>query len=133
MKRVRIPIVFREKRTKTDSGQYFGSDHRNCSNGGNGFRANEVKELANQTARATEDIGKRIQNIQINTENSVKVIANITKSIHNINDIPNTIAASVEEQSVTTSEISLKITEASRGTEDISINIVSMAEAANET
>ena len=102
---------------------------------GKGFAvvANEVKELANQTAKATEDISIRIQDIQSNTGNSVDAIAKITASIHNINEIANTIAASVEEQSTTTSEIARSIAEASTGTDSISETIVGMAKAAQET
>ena len=102
---------------------------------GKGFAvvANEVKELANQTAKATEDIGKLIQDIQDKTVGSVDAIGNITTSIHNINEIANTIAASVEEQSATTSEIARSIAEASTGTESISSNIIGMAQAAQET
>ncbi|MFQ5482338.1 MAG: methyl-accepting chemotaxis protein, partial [Nitrospinaceae bacterium] len=75
---------------------------------GKGFAvvANEVKELANQTAKATEDIGKRVLDIQNNTQNAVGAIGEITQVINQISDISSTIASSVEEQTATTNEMS---------------------------
>ena len=66
---------------------------------GKGFAvvANEVKELANQTAKATEDISKKVQSIQAGSSNAVHAIAEISEIINKINDISSTIASSVEE------------------------------------
>jgi methyl-accepting chemotaxis protein len=81
---------------------------------GKGFAvvANEVKELAKQTAKATEDITNRIQAIQGDTKSAVDAIAQIRQVILRINDISNTIAIAVEEQGKVTSEISRNVTEA---------------------
>ena len=75
---------------------------------GKGFAvvANEVKELAKQTAKATEDISRKIEAIQGDTKGAVEAIAQIGKIINQINDIQNTIASAVEEQTATTGEIS---------------------------
>ena len=85
---------------------------------GKGFAvvANEVKELAKETAKATEDISKRIEAIQSDTKGAVLAIDEISTVINQINDISSTIASAVEEQTATTNEISRNITEASRGT-----------------
>jgi len=98
---------------------------------GKGFAvvANEVKELANQTAQATEDISKKINDIQTNTDGAVDEIGRITSIINKINDISNTIASSVEEQTATTAEMSRSVNEASKGTENITSNITGVAEA----
>ncbi|MDH5457291.1 MAG: methyl-accepting chemotaxis protein [Nitrospinota bacterium] len=102
---------------------------------GKGFAvvANEVKELANQTAHATEDIRKRIQDIQAETGSAVEDIGKIASIINQINDIANTIASSVEEQTATTSEISRSVNEASIGTDNITSNISGVAKAAQGT
>jgi methyl-accepting chemotaxis protein len=102
---------------------------------GKGFAvvANEVKELASQTAEATENIGQKILNIQNKTSQSVDAIAEITEIITNINEISNTIASSVEEQTATTSEIGRNVTEAAKGSNEISSNITGVAQAAEDT
>jgi len=102
---------------------------------GKGFAvvANEVKELAKQTAKATEDIGQKIEAIQSDTKGAVTAIAEIGTIINQINDISNSIATAVEEQSVTTNEIGRNVTEAAKGTSDIAKNISGVAEAARET
>jgi methyl-accepting chemotaxis protein len=102
---------------------------------GKGFAvvANEVKELANQTANATENIRRLIQTIQDDTKNSVDAIAEITQVITQINDISSTIASAVEEQTATTNEIGRNITEASKGSGEISENISGVAIAAQDT
>ena len=84
---------------------------------GKGFAvvANEVKELAKQTAKATEDIGQKIDAIQGDTKGAVKAIEEIGTIINQINDISNSIASAVEEQTVTTNEIGRSVTEASKG------------------
>lgn len=92
---------------------------------GRGFAvvANEVKELAKQTANATEDISQRIEAIQTDTKSAVSAITQITDIINQINDLQSTIASAVEEQTVTTNEIARNIAEAAQGTSDIAKNI----------
>ncbi len=102
---------------------------------GKGFAvvANEVKELAKQTAQATEDIGRKIEAIQGDTKGAVKAIEDISAIINQINDISNSIATAVEEQTVTTNEISRSVTEAAKGVDDIAKNIGGVATAAKNT
>jgi len=102
---------------------------------GKGFAvvANEVKELAKQTAKATEDIGQKIDAIQGDTKGAVKAIEEIGTIINQINDISNSIASAVEEQTVTTNEIGRSVTEASKGVGDIARNISGVAVAAKST
>ncbi len=102
---------------------------------GKGFAvvANEVKELARGTARATEEIGQKIEAIQNDTRSAVEAIAQISNIIKEINDISNNIAAAVEEQTVTTNEISRNVGEAASGTGDIAHNIAGVATAAQDT
>ncbi len=102
---------------------------------GKGFAvvANEVKELAKQTAKATEDIGRKIDAIQGDTKGAVKAIEEIGTIINQINDISNSIASAVEEQTVTTNEIGRSVTEASKGVDDIAKNIGGVAVAAKNT
>jgi methyl-accepting chemotaxis protein len=102
---------------------------------GKGFAvvANEVKELAKQTARATEDIGRKIESIQGDTKGAVKAIEEISGIINQINDISNSIASAVEEQTVTTNEISRSVAEAATGVSDIARNIGGVAGAAKDT
>jgi methyl-accepting chemotaxis protein len=102
---------------------------------GKGFAvvANEVKELAKQTAKATEDIGRKIEAIQGDTGEAVEAIARIGKIIHQINDTQNTIASAVEEQSATTGEISRNIDEAAKGSNEIAQNVSGVAQAARNT
>jgi methyl-accepting chemotaxis protein len=102
---------------------------------GKGFAvvANEVKELAKQTAKATEDIGQRIQSIQGSAQEAVEAIGKIGEVINQISDISNTIAIAVEEQSVTTSEISRNVAEAARGVDEITHSVAGVAEAAKGT
>lgn len=77
--------------------------------------ANEVKELAKQTGKATEDLGEKIQLIQDSMKEAMEAIGSISYVINQINDISNTIAGGVEEQSVTTQDISRNVAEAARG------------------
>jgi methyl-accepting chemotaxis protein len=102
---------------------------------GKGFAvvANEVKELAKETAKATEDIGQKIEAIQSDTKGAVQAIAEIGAVINQVNDISNTIASAVEEQTVTTNEIGRNVAEAARGTSDIAKNISGVALAAQNT
>jgi methyl-accepting chemotaxis protein len=102
---------------------------------GKGFAvvANEVKELAKETARATEDIGQKIDAIQTDAKGAVDAIRTITEIINQINDISNTIASAVEEQTATTNEIGRNVTEAARGTSEIAQNITGVARAAQGT
>jgi methyl-accepting chemotaxis protein len=102
---------------------------------GKGFAvvANEVKELAKQTAKATEDIGRKIDAIQGDTKGAVTAIEEIGTIINQINDISNSIASAVEEQTVTTNEIGRSVTEAAKGVGDIAKNIGGVATAARNT
>ena len=102
---------------------------------GKGFAvvANEVKELANQTAKATDEISSKIQAIQTDTEGAVDAIGEISMVINQNNDISNTIASAVEEQTATTAEISRNVNEAATGSEEISRNISGVAQAAQDT
>lgn len=102
---------------------------------GKGFAvvANEVKELAKETAKATEDISQKIETIQTDTKEAVNAIGEITSVINQINGISNTIASAVEEQTATTNEIGRNVSEASKGTSEIAQNIASVANAAKST
>jgi methyl-accepting chemotaxis protein len=102
---------------------------------GKGFAvvANEVKELAKQTAKATEDIAERINAIQGDTKGAVSAIEEISTIINQINDISNSIASAVEEQTATTNEIGRSVTEAATGVGDIAKNIGGVAQAAKDT
>ena len=102
---------------------------------GKGFAvvASEVKSLANQTAKATEDISKQIADIQTATESTVTAIGGIGKTIENINEIATGIASAVEEQGAATAEISRNAQEAAEGTENISTNVASVKESGVET
>lgn len=102
---------------------------------GKGFAvvANEVKELAKQTAKATEDISQKITAIQDDTKRAVEAIGSIAAIINQINDISGTIATAVEEQSATTNEMSRNVQEAAKGSGEISQNIQGVAAAAEST
>ena len=102
---------------------------------GKGFAvvANEVKELAKQTAKATEDIGQKISVMQQNTTGAVDAIGRIREVIDKINHISGVIATAVEEQSATTTEMSRNVGEAAKGASEISGNIAGVAEAARNT
>ena len=102
---------------------------------GKGFAvvANEVKELAKQTAKATEDISQKIDAIQADTRGAVDAIGQISGIINQINDISSTIATAVEEQSATTNEMARNVAEAAKGSSEIAGNITGVAKAAQET
>jgi methyl-accepting chemotaxis protein len=101
---------------------------------GKGFAvvAGEVKDLAQETARATEDIARRVTAIQKDAEKSVEAIAEISTIIQSINDYQTTIASAVEEQTATTSEIARNVSEAATGTSQIAGNASAVAGAANQ-
>ncbi|WP_235531155.1 MULTISPECIES: methyl-accepting chemotaxis protein [unclassified Nocardioides] len=102
---------------------------------GKGFAvvANEVKELAKETAKATEEIGKKIEAIQSDTQGAVSAISRIADVIARINDIQSTIASAVEEQTATTNEIARSVTEAAAGANGIAGDVTQVATAAAET
>jgi len=102
---------------------------------GKGFAvvANEVKELAKQTAKATEDISRKISAIQTDAQGAVEAIGTISGVISQINDISGTIATAVEEQSATTNEMTRNVADAAKGSAEITRNIEGVAEAARGT
>ncbi|HKV73695.1 MAG TPA: PAS domain-containing methyl-accepting chemotaxis protein [Gemmatimonadales bacterium] len=99
---------------------------------GKGFAvvANEVKELAKETARATEEIGLKIETIQGDTAAAVSAIREITGIVGQINMIQTTIAGAVEEQTATTNEMSRNVSEAAKAAHEIAQNIHGVGEAA---
>jgi len=101
---------------------------------GKGFAvvANEVKELAKQTASATEDIRAQVAGMQGNTQQAVQAIAEIVHIINEINSISGNIAAAVEEQTATTNEISRNVGDAARGAGEVSRNVQQAAQGAND-
>ncbi len=102
---------------------------------GKGFAvvANEVKELAKETAKATEDISRKIEAIQTDTKAAVDAIASISEVINQVNGISNTIATAVEQQNATTNEMARNVGEAARGSGEITSNIAGVAQAAEST
>lgn len=102
---------------------------------GKGFAvvANEVKELARQTAEATELIASRINATQADSVAAVAAMAEISDVITRIADMQNTIASAVEEQTATNNEIARSVNEAARGAQEIAENISSVADAARDT
>jgi methyl-accepting chemotaxis protein len=102
---------------------------------GRGFAvvASEVKALAEQTAKATGEIGQQITGIQSATQESVSAIKEISGTIEKLSEISSTIAAAVEEQSAATQEISRNVQEAAQGTQQVSSNITDLQRGASET
>jgi len=101
---------------------------------GKGFAvvANEVKELARQTAKATDEISKKIAAIQTDTDGSVKAIVRIGETIKKIDEISTTIASAVEEQNAATSDIARNVNEAAQGIADVAANISGVSTASDE-
>jgi methyl-accepting chemotaxis protein len=101
---------------------------------GRGFAvvASEVKALAEQTAKATGEIGKQINGIQAATQESVCAIKEIGGTIEKLSEISSTIAAAVEEQGAATQEISRNVQQAAQGTERVSSNIIDVQRGASE-
>ncbi|MBR0986367.1 methyl-accepting chemotaxis protein [Bradyrhizobium liaoningense] len=102
---------------------------------GRGFAvvASEVKALAEQTAKATGEIGQQIASIQTATEHSVGAIKDISDTIEKLSEISSTIAAAVEEQGAATQEISRNVQQAAKGTQQVSSNITDVQQGASET
>ena len=102
---------------------------------GKGFAvvANEVKELARETASATEEIGSRVEEIQNDTRSAVTAIGKIGTIVKRIHEIQNTIASAVEEQTATTNEISRSVTEVAGGSSEIANSISGVATGTKDT
>ena len=101
---------------------------------GKGFAvvASEVKNLANQTGKATQDIAEHIGSIQSATENAVQAIGSITEVINEMDEISTTIAAAVEEQGAATEEIARNVQQAATGTQEVTDNITGVTQATGE-
>ena len=102
---------------------------------GRGFAvvASEVKALAEQTSKATGEIGQQITGIQAATQDSVNAIKEISGTIEKLSEISSTIAAAVEEQGAATQEISRNVQQAAQGTQQVSSNITDVQRGASET
>jgi methyl-accepting chemotaxis protein len=102
---------------------------------GRGFAvvASEVKALAEQTAKATGEIGQQINGIQAATQDSVNAIKEISGTIERLSEISSTIAAAVEEQGAATQEIARNVQQAAQGTQQVSSNITDVQRGASET
>jgi methyl-accepting chemotaxis protein len=102
---------------------------------GRGFAvvASEVKALAEQTAKATGEIGQQISGIQAATQESVSAIKEISGTIEKLSEISSTIAAAVEEQGAATQEISRNVQQAAQGTQQVSSNVTDVQRGATET
>ncbi len=102
---------------------------------GKGFAvvAGEVKNLANQTAKATDEIGTQIAAVQLSTQDVVVAIGGIVDRISEINQVSAAIASAVEEQSAAAAEIARNVQQAALGTQEIASNIAGVSNAAGET
>jgi len=95
--------------------------------------ASEVKALAEQTAKATGEIGQQITGIQAATQDSVNAIRDISTTIEKLSEIASTIAAAVEEQGAATQEISRNVQQAAQGAQQVTSNIAKVQHGAGET
>ncbi|MBV9774594.1 MAG: hypothetical protein JO040_11625, partial [Gemmatimonadetes bacterium] len=95
--------------------------------------ANEVKQLASQTAKATDEISAKIKGVQDGTGTAVVGIREINEIIQQINAVSTSIAGAVEEQSAATGEIARNVNEAAKGTEEVARSITHVSQAATET
>jgi methyl-accepting chemotaxis protein len=102
---------------------------------GRGFAvvATEVKELAGQTSKATNEIGERITEIQTATQEAVTDIEAISRIIGEMSSYASSIAAAMEEQGAATQEITRNVQEAAKGTEQVTVNISAVREGAGQT
>lgn len=102
---------------------------------GQGFAvvASEVKGLANETAKATDEIAKQIADMQQATKSAVKDIEEITKAIREIDDVSQSVASAVDQQKTATSEIAQSVQSAAKNTDDVSNNMSGVSEEASET
>ncbi|MDP6876834.1 MAG: methyl-accepting chemotaxis protein, partial [Alphaproteobacteria bacterium] len=102
---------------------------------GKGFAvvASEVKNLATQTARATDEIGAQISAMQDETAGALEALTGIGKTIETVNEIATTISSAVEEQSAATTEISRNVDQAAQGTQEVSDNISTISQATSDT
>jgi len=101
---------------------------------GKGFAvvANEIKELAQQTAAATEDIKARIAGVQSSTVAGIGEIQKVSQVIHDVSDIVSSIAVAIEEQATVTKDIARNIADASRGVEDANTRVAQASQATQE-
>ncbi|PLW76932.1 methyl-accepting chemotaxis protein [Cohaesibacter celericrescens] len=102
---------------------------------GRGFAvvASEVKELANQTSKATEEIASQIQDIQSATDHAVEAIQGIATTMEKVNEYTNTISFAVDEQGTATYEISSNVTQAANGTQQVARNMSDLTSSIAET
>jgi methyl-accepting chemotaxis protein len=102
---------------------------------GRGFAvvASEVKALAEQTAKATGEIGQQITGIQMATQESVSAIREISGTIERLSEVSSAIASAVEQQGAATQEISRNVQQAAHGTQQVSSNITNVEHGAGET